>query len=158
MKKIRKIAVVLCVVGLASLASSTAVFAASSPYKDVTVASVGKTGYDAISYLKKHHVYDGVFEGKKFKPNKAITLGEFTLMLINAYGYKTVPQTTEKELFRWNKKITESYAINKMVKVANNRGLTSIVWTGSNRKITRVYASKLLVLLTDFSKLLKPRR
>ena len=156
MKKIRKIVTFIVVAVIASLMTTTA-FAASNPYTDVSKASVGKKAFQAISYLKQHHVYDDLFVGKKFKPYKKITRGEFIVMLVNAYGIENVP-ISEKDLKKWNKQIRAEYACDKLVRVAKKLGM-SITWVGDNTILTRASASQYLKVFIDFCpQLFKPRR
>ena len=147
--------VLVVMVGVISLMMATTAFAAVK-YTDVTKESVGKKAYQAITYLSQHHVYDDLFTGKKFKPYKKITRGEFIIMLVNSYGIENVP-ISEKDLKKWNKKIRAEYACDKFVRVAKRLGM-SIKWEGDNTVLTRALASQYTKVFVDFSKLFKPRR
>ncbi len=158
MKNIFKKIVAFVVVGVIATMMATTVFAAGGkpPYKDVTVQSVGKDAFKAITYVKAHHGLDDVIQGKKMKPNKKIERIDFILILVNFYGIKNVP-ITETDIRKAHKPITADWACSKMVKVAEKLGM-SITWTANKTKLTNASACQYVKVFADFSKLFKPRR
>ena len=160
-KMFRKIVVFVVMAAIAALMSTTvfAAGAAKKPFKDVTVQSVGKDAYVAVCEVKKHHGFDGIFEGKKLKPYVKIRRCEFLGLLINYFGFKNVP-ITEADIKKGNKPITASWAAAKMVAVAKKLGV-SITWDEKSKtKLTRVGACQYLKVFTDFQDgtVFKPRR
>ncbi|MBQ3452803.1 S-layer homology domain-containing protein [Candidatus Saccharibacteria bacterium] len=168
--KVRVLLIMAMVVML--LATPLGVFAASGdPYQDVTKMSVDRDAYKAISYVKKHHGYKKVVTGKDFYPDQTITRAEFLAMLGNFYGKKNIRVTLNDVLYA-NKGITEKYAVNKLVNLANRHFKVRFGWmygscsgmtfgqTVSTKppKITRAEASSILYSFAKMNKKFRPKK
>lgn len=135
------------------------VSAKSLPYKDVSKKKVGKSAYQAITFVYQHKGYNGVVskKGKKFKPYRKITRREFLVMLANFYGDDKVPVDTS-DILRMNKKATAKWACQKMVGVAKKGYGMNITWNGNNQVLTRALASQYLYVFSNFDPAFRPRR
>ena len=153
-RKVRIIAIIMAMVMV--LAVPMNVFAASKPYKDVSVSSVGKEGYNAICYVKRHGGYADVVKGNKFHPNKKMKRWEFLTMLSNFYGDDAVP-VSMSDIRHANKAITEKYACKKMVAVAKKAFGMTITWKGGSKKLSRTLASQYLKVFAQFDPAFRPR-
>ena len=154
MSRSKLISVFLAVVLV--LCSTVGVFAAS-PYKDVTKKSVGKNAYTAVTYIKAHHGYNHVIKGSKFKPNKKMTRRDFLMVLGNLYGYSKVPVSL-KDIRYANSAVTEAYACEKMVALAEKGFGMSITWDGGKKKLSRALASQYIKSLIDFDEAFVPKK
>lgn len=157
MKKTKLIIVLAVIVALLVPVNT---FAASRPYKDVTVKKVGKDAYTAIAYVKRHWGYiDLVNNGAKFKPNKKMKRYEFCTMLGNFYGDKNIPISMREDVRNGHWIATERYACSKMVQVAARLGVKGLKWNPStNRKLTRAFASQYLYTFATYNKRLYPHQ
>lgn len=115
----------------------------TSMYKDVTKKKVGSKSYKAVKYLKAHGAFSGVVKGKKFYPNKKITKKQYLRILRNLYG-NAAPKDAKASGY-----VTEKYALNKLVQVAKNLGI-SITWKGRSNRLTRVDVARYIKIFIDF--------
>jgi hypothetical protein len=104
---------------------------------------------------RKRHLF-GIFEGKNFKPNKAMKLGELNKILRNILGKDKV-NISKKERAKAKKKITDNTATKKFVKVAKDNGI-KITWDGQSVTLTRGLAALYFVRFINLSPRFKPIR
>ncbi len=132
---------------------------AARPYKDVyNNKNVGSFTYKAIKYLKKHHAFDGVVKGKKFYPDKTITVKDCLKIFINLYGKKNVP-ISKADRANYKKKARLRWFAKKIKAVSKKLGGGTVNWYPPlNLRLTRGIAACEIYgyLVYDFK--LKPRR
>ncbi|MBO4812591.1 hypothetical protein J5491_00335 [Candidatus Saccharibacteria bacterium] len=163
MKNMRKIGTLLLVAAIAMsvFMPTTVAFAAGTKapakYTDVTKKTVGKKTYEAINYLRKHHAFDGVFEGKEFKPHELIKRGELNKIFVNIWSKKIV-KISKKDKAKKKNRVSDTYAINKMKAVGKKFGINKIKWETQNVWMTRGFAALLIKYFIDLSTILEPIR
>lgn len=166
----KRIVVVMCAMLMFVFAVPT--FAAASPYKDVTVQTVGKEGVNAVAYVKNYKGYKGIIAGTtykklnnglymkvspKFKPTKKVTRGEFLTILYNLYGSKYVP-VSATDIKKYNKTVSEAFVKEKLVQVGKKLGI-KIQWEKPRtRKLNRVEVASYICSFARFDKAFTPKK
>ena len=127
--------------------SSTVVCFADAGYKDVNKKTIDAKSIRSIKLIKKAGGFKGVFDGKKFYPNKKMTRRQYLMVLDNLYPGKV--EVTMNDLKKANKSVTEKYVTSKMVKVAKEFGMT-ISWKGGKKKLSRASVANYIKSFAEF--------
>ena len=146
MEKTAKRILVLLISVVMVLGMTSTVFAAAG-YKDVNKKTIDAKSIESIKKVKKAGGFKGVFEGKKFRPNKKMTRRQYLMVLDNLYPGKVT--VTMGDIKKANKPVTENYVTSKMVKVAENFGMT-ISWKGGKKKLSRASVANYIVSFAEF--------
>lgn len=143
-RSVRRIVIALLVmVSVLGMASTS--FAAAG-YKDVNKKTIDAKSIRSIKIVKKAGGFKGVFDGKKFRPNKKMTRRQYLMVLDNLYSGKVT--VTMSDIKKANKPVTEKYVTSKMVKVAENFGMT-ISWEGGKKKLSRASVANYIVSFAE---------
>ena len=130
-----------------SVAAKTSKKKQKSPYKDVTVESVGEDGVKSVTHveecggLEKFHFKNGLF-----KPKKILTKKEGRRMVGGVFGYKYLPKTSKrgKATVKWFCKLI-------LGTITNKWHATFQEWYPKNKKkVSRVWGCQLLMRAMEF--------
>ena len=126
----------------------------SNPYKDVTLRTVDKQSFTAISYVKKLNGWKGLITKGKLSPNKYMTRREFLIVLHNLYGSKVA--VTMADVRGANNRITSKFVCDRMV-VLSKALKYPIRWTGTKAKMKRKDVARYIYIFATFNSALKPK-